>query len=159
MQDAYNLSWKLAAVLRGQAAACLLDTYSAERAPVARQIVLRANQSSREFGQFFDALGMTEATTETEMMQQIEERKANTPRGAAKRAALVKAMELKNYEFNAHGVELGQFYESAAIVPDGSVRPEPDRDPELYYQPSTVPRPGSRTSGWETARASSPPST
>ena len=48
-------------------------------------------------------------------------------------------MELKNYEFNAHGVELGQFYESTAIVPDGSARPEPDRDPELYYQPSTVP--------------------
>ena len=142
VQDSYNLSWKLAAVLRGQAAAGLLDTYSAERAPVARQIVLRANQSSREFGQFFDALGMTEATTEAEMMQQIEERKANTPRGAAKRAALVKAMELKNYEFNAHGVELGQFYQSAAIVPDGSARPEPDRDPELYYQPSTVP--GSR---------------
>jgi 2,4-dichlorophenol 6-monooxygenase len=142
VQDSYNLSWKLAAVLRGQAAATLLDTYSAERAPVARQIVLRANQSSREFGQFFDALGMTEARTEAEMTEQIEERKANTPRGAAKRAALVKAMELKNYEFNAHGVELGQFYESAAIVPDGSARPEPDRDPELYYQPSTVP--GSR---------------
>jgi 2,4-dichlorophenol 6-monooxygenase len=142
VQDSYNLSWKLAAVLRGQAAASLLDTYSAERAPVARQIVLRANQSSREFGQFFEALGMTEARTEAEMTEQIEERKANTPRGEAKRAALVKAMELKNYEFNAHGVELGQFYESAAIVPDGSTRPEPDRDPELYYQPSTVP--GSR---------------
>ena len=139
MQDSYNLSWKLAAVLRGQAAASLLDTYSAERAPVARQIVLRANQSSREFVQFFEALGMTEAKTETEMIEQIEERKADTPRGAAKRAALVKAMELKNYEFNAHGVELGQFYESTAIVPDGSARPEPDRDPELYYQPSTVP--------------------
>ena len=142
VQDSYNLSWKLAAVLRGQAAASLLDTYSAERAPVARQIVLRANQSSREFGQFFEALGMTEAKTEAEMTAQIEERKANTPRGAAKRAALVKAMELKNYEFNAHGVELGQFYQSAAIVSDGSARPEPDRDPELYYQPSTVP--GSR---------------
>jgi 2,4-dichlorophenol 6-monooxygenase len=142
VQDSYNLSWKLAAVLRGQAASSLLDTYSAERAPVARQIVLRANQSSREFGQFFEALGMTEAKTEAEMTAQIEERKANTPRGAAKRAALVKAMELKNYEFNAHGVELGQFYQSAAIVSDGSARPEPDRDPELYYQPSTVP--GSR---------------
>ena len=29
-------------------------------------------------------------------------------------------MELKNYEFNAHGVELGQFYESTAVVGDGS---------------------------------------
>ena len=75
----------------------LLDTYSAERAPVARQIVLRANRSSREFGQFFDALGMTEATTEAEMIEQIEERKANTPRGAAKQAALVKARN-KNFD-------------------------------------------------------------
>jgi len=142
VQDSYNLAWKLAAVLRGEASPSLLETYSAERAPVARQIVLRANKSSREFVQFFDVLGLTGAKTEAEMIEQIEERKANTPRGADKRAALVKAMELKNYEFNAHGVELGQFYESTAIVPDGSTRPEPTRDPELYYQPSTVP--GSR---------------
>jgi 2,4-dichlorophenol 6-monooxygenase len=142
VQDSYNLAWKLAAVLHGQASPSLLGTYSAERAPVARQIVLRANQSSREFVQLFDALGVTGARTEAEMIEQIEERKANTARGAAKRAALVEAMELKNYEFNAHGVELGQFYDSAAIVSDGSARPEPARDPELYYQPSAVP--GSR---------------
>ena len=48
-------------------------------------------------------------------------------------------MELKHYEFNAHGVEIGQFYESSAVVSDGSARPAPARDPELYYQPSTVP--------------------
>ena len=139
VQDSYNLAWKLAAVLRGQADPRLLDTYSEERAPVAKQIVLRANQSSREFGQFFEVLGLTEAETEEQMREQIEERKASTPRGAAKRAALVEAMELKNYEFNAHGVEMGQFYTSAAIVSDGSSLPAPARDPELYYQPSTVP--------------------
>ncbi|QIG44715.1 FAD-dependent monooxygenase [Nocardioides anomalus] len=139
VQDSYNLAWKLAAVLRGQAAPSLLETYSAERAPVARQIVTRANKSSREFVDLFVALGVTEAETEEEMVAAIEERKANTPEGAAKRAALVKAMQLKNYEFNAHGVELGQFYESDAVVPDGSSRPDPTRDPELYYTPSTVP--------------------
>lgn len=139
IQDSYNLAWKLAAVLRGQAGPSLLDTYSTERAPVAEQIVLRANKSSREFVQLFDALGVTTAKTEAEMVERIEERKANTPEGAAKRTALVEAMELKNYEFNAHGVEMGQFYESTATVPDGSTRRAPDRDPELYYQPSTVP--------------------
>jgi 2,4-dichlorophenol 6-monooxygenase len=139
VQDSYNLAWKLALVLRGQAAPSLLDTYSAERAPVAKQIVLRANQSSREFGQFFDVLGLGSAATEEEMRVQIEERKAQTPRGAAKRAALVAAMELKNYEFNAHGVEMGQFYTSSAVVSDGSSLPSPTRDPELYYQASTVP--------------------
>jgi 2,4-dichlorophenol 6-monooxygenase len=139
IQDSYNLAWKLAAVLNGQAAPSLLDSYSIERAPVAERIVKRANKSSREFVDLFVALGITEAKTEEEMVRQIEERKANTPEGVAKRAALVKAMELKNYEFNAHGVELGQFYESDAVVPDGSTRPGPTRDPDLYYEASTVP--------------------
>src|SRR6185437_1873088 len=102
IQDSYNLAWKLAAVLKGQAGQELLETYSQERAPVAKQIVTRANKSSREFVQFFEVLGLMDAETEEEMRAQIEERKANTPRGAAKRAALVEAMELKNYEFNAH---------------------------------------------------------
>ena len=139
VQDSNNLAWKLAAVLRGQAAPSLLDTYSVERAPVAERIVRRANKSSREFVDIFVALGVTEAKSEAEMVERIEERKANTPEGAAKRAALVKAMELKNYEFNAHGVEMGQFYESSAIVPDGSPPPAPTRDADLYYQASTVP--------------------
>ena len=84
-------------------------------------------------------LGLTDAGTEEEMRAQIEERKANTPRGAAKRAALVEAMELKNYEFNAHGVELASSTSRRPSQGDGSTRPEPDRDPELYYQASTVP--------------------
>ncbi len=35
IQDAHNLAWKLAAVLRGEAGPGLLDTYEAERQPVA----------------------------------------------------------------------------------------------------------------------------
>jgi 2-polyprenyl-6-methoxyphenol hydroxylase-like FAD-dependent oxidoreductase len=36
IQDAHNLAWKLAMVLRGEAGAELLDTYDAERRPVGR---------------------------------------------------------------------------------------------------------------------------
>ncbi|GAA2354122.1 FAD-dependent monooxygenase [Saccharopolyspora halophila] len=139
VQDTYNLAWKLAAVLRGWAGPDLLETYSAERAPVAEQIVRRANRSAREFGQFFDALGVEPEDTEQQMREKIAERGANTSAGAAKREALRHAMELKNYEFNAHGVEMGQFYTSTAVVSDGSPRPESEHDPELYYRPSTVP--------------------
>jgi phenol 2-monooxygenase len=39
MQDAFNLGWKLAAVLRGQCPPQLLHTYSAERQAVARQLI------------------------------------------------------------------------------------------------------------------------
>src|SRR4030095_357834 len=40
IQDAYNLAWKLALVLKGQAPKSLLDSYEAERHPIA-QMVLR----------------------------------------------------------------------------------------------------------------------
>ena len=56
--DAYNLAWKLALVLAGKAAPSLLDSYDAERAPIGKQIVLRANKSIEEFGPIFDALGL-----------------------------------------------------------------------------------------------------
>jgi 2,4-dichlorophenol 6-monooxygenase len=140
IQDSYNLAWKIAAVLKGQAGAELLETYSVERAPVAKQVVTRANQSSREFVGIFDALGMTTATTVEEMKSQLAELKADTKEGALKRQALAEALELKNYEFNAHGVELGQNYAgSSAVVSDGTTLPEPTRDAELYYEPHTTP--------------------
>lgn len=140
VQDAYNLAWKIAAVLKGHAGPALLDTYSTERAPVAKQIVLRANTSSREFVGIFDALGLTEATGEAEMQAALDELTADTQAGADKRDALAAAFEVKNYEFNAHGVELGQNYAgSAAIVSDGTTLPAPERDPELYYEPHTTP--------------------
>jgi len=39
MQDAFNLGWKLASVLRGESTELLLSTYSAERLPVARELI------------------------------------------------------------------------------------------------------------------------
>jgi 2-polyprenyl-6-methoxyphenol hydroxylase-like FAD-dependent oxidoreductase len=44
LQDAANLAWKLALVLRGRAAADLLDTYHAERWPVGRKILERTDR-------------------------------------------------------------------------------------------------------------------
>ena len=120
IQDSYNLAWKLAAVLNRQAGPSLLDTYTVERAPVAQQIVTRANQSAREFGALFDALGIAPDQSPEEMYAAIESRKDNTEEGANKRAAVREAMELKHYEFNAHGVEMGQFYTSEAVISDGS---------------------------------------
>src|SRR5438309_8538076 len=39
LQDAYNLAWKLALVVKGRANAALLDTYEAERIPVAHRLL------------------------------------------------------------------------------------------------------------------------
>jgi phenol 2-monooxygenase len=62
MRDAFNLGWKLAAVLRGQSAPGLLHTYSAERHAVARELI----DFDREFAAMFSARPTTtgDATAE-----------------------------------------------------------------------------------------------
>jgi 2,4-dichlorophenol 6-monooxygenase len=140
IQDSYNLAWKLAHVLRGHAAPSLLDTYTVERAPVGQRVVERANQSITEFGGIFEALGLEDPTDADQMRANMAALKDDTPGGADQRQRLRSALELKNYEFNAHGVELNQRYRSAAVVPDdGGEEPSYARDPQLYYQPTTWP--------------------
>lgn len=139
IQDAFNLSWKLAAVLKGQAGEALLDSYSKERAPVAKQIVTRANQSIGEFGPIFEALGMT-GGDDLAAIQASMEARSDAGRAAEKqRAAIRDAISFKKYEFDAHGVEMNQRYRSGAIVTDGQSEPAFELDEELHYQPTTWP--------------------
>ena len=139
IQDAYNLAWKLAYVLKGQADPALLATYDAERSPIAKQVVDRANKSIGEFGPIFDSLGLLSTKDPEQMKRNMEGRKAATPDAAAQRERLRAAIAHKSYEFNAHGVEMNQRYVSAAVVPDGTREPAWARDPELYYQATTFP--------------------
>ena len=139
IQDSFNLAWKLTAVLKGQAGQALLDTYSDERAPIAKQIVTRANQSIGEFGPIFQALGMTGGTDIELIKQNMDARCDAGPDAEAQRAALRDAIEFKKYEFDAHGVEMNQRYRSTAVVTDGQMEPAFDLDAELHFQPTTWP--------------------
>jgi FAD binding domain len=47
LQDAYNLAWKLALVIRGKAEEKILETYQQERLPIARKLV---HTTDRVFG-------------------------------------------------------------------------------------------------------------
>ena len=139
IQDAWNLAWKLAYVLQGHAGGSLLESYDAERSPIAKQIVTRANQSISEFGPIFDALGLLSTTEPEAMKANMAKLKDNDPAAMRQREALRKAIEFKSFEFNCHGVELNQRYHSNAIIADGSAPAPWQRDKELYYQPSTRP--------------------
>jgi 2,4-dichlorophenol 6-monooxygenase len=139
IQDAFNLAWKLAAVLKGQAGEALLETYSTERAPIAKQIVTRANQSIGEFGPIFEALGMTGGTDYAQIKANMDGRTKAAPEAEAQRAALRDAIAFKKYEFDAHGVEMNQRYVSDAIVTDGQPEPTFEKDAELHHQPTTWP--------------------
>ncbi len=137
MQDTYNLAWKLALVVRGLADDGLLDTYDAERQPVGRQVVDRANQSVDEMVGWFAALGLRPDMTPDEVDARLAE--LYGPDGEQQRAELLAALDLTNAQFNAHGVELGQRYRSRAVVDEGKPPPESARDPVLHYEPSTYP--------------------
>ena len=50
IQDAYNLAWKLALVVRGAAPVSLLDSYEAERLPVGADVVARTRAASEGYG-------------------------------------------------------------------------------------------------------------
>ena len=140
--DAYNLGWKLALVLAGRAGAGLLDSYSPERQPVGAQGVQRAITSLQEGAAVEAALGYEPAQPAEAGWKALSTLYEPGPAGDERRDALRKAIELSNYQFNAHGIELGYRYQSDAIVGDASPDPTPARDPQLYYQPTT--RPGAR---------------
>lgn len=47
MQDAFNLAWKLAAAVRGDGGDALLDSYHAERHPVAAQVIVFSDRLTK----------------------------------------------------------------------------------------------------------------
>uniref|UniRef100_UPI0022EA1A9B FAD-dependent monooxygenase n=1 Tax=Falsiroseomonas oryzae TaxID=2766473 RepID=UPI0022EA1A9B len=124
--DACDLAWKLAAVRGGWAGEALLDSYQAERWPVAvRNSIVSATNSDR--------IDMVMAETPAHVGE-------DSARGAEARARLKDRIAWMSRQFNSAGVHLGYRYaDSPAVVPDGT--PEPPDDPNQVV-PSTWP--GSR---------------
>lgn len=149
VQDGFNLAWKLALVVKEKAHPRLLESFDAERQPVARQIVARANTSMWQANGLADYLG---ACLFNVFSSADVDAKLATPEG---REGLREKLLETRYNGEAHGVELQRNYRSGAVVEDGSPEPEPCEDPELYYVPST--RPGSTLPhGWLSTRQAGP---
>src|SRR4051812_15925697 len=119
--DAVNLGWKLAAVLHGWAPESLLDSYEAERRPVAERTIAAAGAQEAFLAPSFAAGDLDD----------------DGPRGAELRAAVARALEVKDPEFHSLGLVLG--YDSPAppfVAPSGGPRPEPA---VTTYTPSAHP--------------------
>lgn len=130
VQDAHNLCWKLAAVLKGQSGERLLDTYEPERKPTTARNVQRAVENAVNHLVTTQSLGISpEHTTE----QNWEALRRVWSEGTGRRAIAGQSME-----FDEHNVEYGYTYESAAIVSDWTEPPH-NPDPIRIYQPDTRP--------------------
>jgi len=140
IQDSYNLSWKIALVLKGHATPKLLTSYDAERSPVAQQIVDHAYQCLFKLPPLFEALGLPPAPKESDMARSLKDLKSPTVEGAARRTAFRKAMDETVGAFGGgHGVEMNQRYTSSAVFADGTEDPGFSRNKVFHYQASTRP--------------------
>jgi 2,4-dichlorophenol 6-monooxygenase len=137
--DAYNLAWKLAYVIRGQASPALLDTYNVERAPIAAETVTRANKSLAHFPEILSSLELLDTTNPDRLRDNVDRLTHTDSNSASRRQALRQAIDASEYVYNTHGVEMNQRYRSRAIVEDGTAEPDWARDHELYFQPSSRP--------------------
>ncbi|SEA41917.1 FAD-dependent oxidoreductase [Variovorax sp. YR216] len=116
VEDAVNLGWKLASVVRGKAPLALLDSYEAERKPLAERNTGYARR-------FADSVGLFAARPELD---------EDSLRGEAERASASRYLnEHARLEFNIPGVTFGVRYDgSPLIVADGA--PLPPDEPNNY---------------------------
>ncbi len=116
VEDAANLAWKLASVLRGVSPGSLLESYAIER----KQLAERNTGFARRFA---DSVGLFVARPELE---------EESERGAMERDAAGRHLDAHaRLEFNIPGVTFGGRYDgSPIIVSDGATLP-PD-EPNVY---------------------------
>ncbi len=125
VDDAVNLGWKLAAVIQGWADASLLESYEAERRPIA----LRNTAFARSMA---DSIG--KVTLPGDLMSDSEN-------GAKARRELGAVLNQHvRTEFNIPGLQLGLRYDDSPIVAKEKEPPPPDL--ANHYQPNA--RPGAR---------------
>jgi 2-polyprenyl-6-methoxyphenol hydroxylase-like FAD-dependent oxidoreductase len=125
IQDAVDLSWKLAAVLEGWGGNGLLDSYGIERQPVGTRNVAEASKNLRR---------MLSVMPHPDLQDE-------TPQGAATREKVGREFsETMRHEWFTLGAHLGYRYEGSPVCwPDGSAAPA---DSPRNYVPTA--RPGHR---------------
>lgn len=138
IQDAFNLAWKLAYVIKGVAGAGLLETYTAERQPIGQQVVDRAIESWRLGMNLLPALGLDPAVPYEERTEGFAQLTEASETGEDRRKRLRELLDAESYIFEAHGVEMNHVYRSAAVI-DGGTEIAYERDPQLYIQPTSHP--------------------
>jgi phenol 2-monooxygenase len=123
MRDAFNLGWKLAAVLRGQCRPELLHSYSEERRPVAKQLIdfdrdLAAMMGARPKTSPDDAEGVDPI-----VFQQYFQQHGRFTAGVATRYGASTITGGDAHQQLAVGFEIGTRFHSAPVIRLADARP------------------------------------
>ncbi|MFG2291827.1 FAD-dependent monooxygenase [Streptomyces sp. NPDC048603] len=116
--DVHNLCWKLAGVLRGWAQPALLESYEAERLPVADRTLRRAVEN-------------------TQLMLHVHGRRQEQRRTGGGSPEQVELPWSEEY-FAQLGFVLGVAYRSGAVLADGNTPPDPSGT-GTHYVPAALP--------------------
>ncbi|QFZ86193.1 aromatic ring hydroxylase [Variovorax paradoxus] len=141
IQDAHNLAWKLAALVRNQAGDHLLDSYEQERRPVAARNTRWALFTFMNHFVTDAGFGLVAGAPPEVQVAAFRMLMVDGYEGDWARARMQEVLATQRMEFCAHDLELGFAYDGNAVVPDGT--PEPARATMGdVYTPTT--RPGHR---------------
>ena len=140
VQDAHNLTWKIAAVERGWADPRLLDTYEEERQPIAHYNAEQSLQNAVRLLEVSRAIGISDDAAVSQ--QHFDELRCD----AARRRTVAAAIDQQAEHFDMLGLQLGYSYEAGAVVADGTTRPAAANAVREFIPTS---RPGARLPhGW-----------
>ncbi len=133
IQDAHNLAWKLAAVLREGADAGLLDTFERERRPIAQRNTDQSVRNLMRMGRIDEALGVPMLAPVTAdagdgpiaaFPSDVLRIDGDGTEATARRAALQDAIDEQLEHFaQGAGLDLGYSYGEGAVVADGTAPP------------------------------------
>ncbi|RII41860.1 3-hydroxybenzoate 4-monooxygenase [Galactobacter valiniphilus] len=125
MQDTFNLGWKLAHVLRGQAPESLLSTYSAERQRIAVDLITFDKQwSSLMAAGPLDPQHPERGGVDPEVIQEFYQRSFDFTMGFGTRYELAGLTGTDEFQSLATGYPLGERFRSAKAMrlADGNAR-------------------------------------
>ncbi|MEY4633798.1 MAG: hypothetical protein RLZ18_1170 [Actinomycetota bacterium] len=133
MHDVQNLTWKLAAVLKGQAGPELLHTYETERRTSIERNVQRSLENSMQWAVTGNLLKVDDKTmTPVEKREHLERGISNKTEDAEFVQYVSELHAVHSMEFHEQNVEYGYTYSSSAVVPDGTT-PKPNADDVRIY--------------------------
>jgi phenol 2-monooxygenase len=119
MQDAFNLGWKLAAVLRGRCPPSLMHTYSGERRPVAKELI----DFDREFAATIASVHGEDGETDFAKTQGYVTRHGRYTAGTATHYTPALLTGGDTYQHLAPGFVVGTRFHSAPVIRLADAKP------------------------------------
>jgi len=117
MADTFNLGWKLAAVLRGQAKGDLLDSYSQERQAKAKELI----DFDKDMARLFSSKPKNAA--EAARFQQYFQKFGRFTAGVETRYGPSKLIGAETHQSLAQGLKIGMRFHSSPVIRLGDARP------------------------------------